>query len=434
MRETKSIPDAPRYAYAESMAHRFLLMTGADRFPVRAEEMMQHVPRGILLFSFTQAREKLGVRDPLHLRFLHADARTVCVRGSGPYITVYEDQLVHSRERIAFSLMHELGHIVLGHLTDFDLTALSRGEKRGQGLYEDQYRVLEREADAFAGEMLAPAAFFRFTQVERDELRVLCGLSEAAAITRMERIRALKNTVPTPEDEELRHLFWPAWTQRGMVLYENLQALETKVKEKYARLCRVCSRCGKLCMDREAEYCVFCGARIRENGEHPQPDAPFLFEGGFCPRCGSDMMEEGEHFCRVCGMPRQNVCLREHAEVPSYARFCPRCGSPTSFCDGLLEAERTLSVLKAYPDNEQWQRYSGKNWLRDEAKREGDTNLYAALCFSEVFMNDDNDLLFLCCFDPMRMDLIRNSDRLLSLASQYEKKHQCMGVYAVRAL
>lgn len=394
MRETKSIPDSPRYAYVESMAHRFLLMTGADYFPVRAEEMMQHVPRGILLFSFTQAQERLGLSDPLHLRALHADARTVCERGGGPYITVYEDQLVHSRERIAFSLMHELGHIVLGHLTDFDLTALSRGGKRGQGLCEAQYRVLEREADAFAGEMLAPAGFFRFTQVERDELRVLCGLSEAAADMRMERIRALKNTVPTPEEEELRHLFWSAWNRRGVALYENLRSAETRVKEKYARLCRVCSRCGKLCMDKDAEYCVFCGSRVRENGEHSRPCSPILFDGG----------------------------------------FCPRCGSPTSFCDGLSEAEKNLSALMAYPDTEQWQRYPGADALRDKVKRAGEMELYAALCFSEIFMNDDNDLLFLCCFYPMRRELIRCSDRLLSLASQYEARHQCMGVYVIRAL
>lgn len=434
MRETKSIPDSPRYAYVESMAHRFLLMTGADYFPVRAEEMMQHVPRGILLFSFTQAQERLGLSDPLHLRALHADARTVCERGGGPYITVYEDQLVHSRERIAFSLMHELGHIVLGHLTDFDLTALSRGGKRGQGLCEAQYRVLEREADAFAGEMLAPAGFFRFTQVERDELRVLCGLSEAAADMRMERIRALKNTVPTPEEEELRHLFWSAWNRRGVALYENLRSAETRVKEKYARLCRVCSRCGKLCMDKDAEYCVFCGSRVRENGEHSRPCSPILFDGGFCPRCGNDQMEEGEHFCRVCGMPRENVCLREHIGAPSYARFCPCCGSPTSFCDGLSEAEKNLSALMAYPDTEQWQRYPGADALRDKVKRAGEMELYAALCFSEIFMNDDNDLLFLCCFYPMRRELIRCSDRLLSLASQYEARHQCMGVYVIRAL
>ncbi len=35
------------------------------------------------------------------------------------------------RKRIAYSLAHKLGHIVLDHLDDFERTALSRGGLKG---------------------------------------------------------------------------------------------------------------------------------------------------------------------------------------------------------------------------------------------------------------------------------------------------------------
>lgn len=53
--------------------------------------------------------------------------------------------------------MHEIGHIVLGHLTDFGETALDRG-----GLTQKKYGVLEVEAHYFAAEFLMPTALLKY--------------------------------------------------------------------------------------------------------------------------------------------------------------------------------------------------------------------------------------------------------------------------------
>lgn len=63
-----------------------------------------------------------------------------------------------------------------------------------------------------------------------------------------------------------------------------------------------------------------------------------------CPRCDNGQFSEGANFCRICGMPTQNMCEGE----PEYdyngnlvgdgkhpcdgnARFCEVCGKPTEY-------------------------------------------------------------------------------------------------------
>ena len=53
--------------------------------------------------------------------------------------------------RMRWTLAHELGHIVLGHLEDFPETSIAR--KQSPVLLD----ILDKEADKFAGEILAPA-------------------------------------------------------------------------------------------------------------------------------------------------------------------------------------------------------------------------------------------------------------------------------------
>ena len=71
------------------------------------------------------------------------------MHSTGKYYIVYDDVTVNSSDRIAWTIMHEIGHIILGHLVEFSETALNRG-----GITSKQYGVLEIEAHYFAAEFL----------------------------------------------------------------------------------------------------------------------------------------------------------------------------------------------------------------------------------------------------------------------------------------
>lgn len=58
-----------------------------------------------------------------------------------------------TQARIRWTLAHELGHIILNHFGEFDATSLC-----GPGLTEEEYGVLDVEANTFASELLCSPA------------------------------------------------------------------------------------------------------------------------------------------------------------------------------------------------------------------------------------------------------------------------------------
>lgn len=75
--------------------------------------------------------------------FRHSGADGVTVRHSGTYLVLYDEQ-VESERRRAFTLAHEIGHILLAHEGGADRAAE------------------EKEANAFAASLLAPEVAVRY--------------------------------------------------------------------------------------------------------------------------------------------------------------------------------------------------------------------------------------------------------------------------------
>lgn len=87
--------------------------------------------------------------------------------------------------RLRFTWAHELGHIVLGHLRDYDCSRLP----------EEYLRVLDREADVFASELLMPREWVQKyvpTPCDRRsiaKLKEFFGVSWGAFVTRLDELR-----------------------------------------------------------------------------------------------------------------------------------------------------------------------------------------------------------------------------------------------------
>lgn len=106
------------------------------------------------------------------------DARTV--RHPHGYITVLN--VSKNPHRVRFTCGHEIGHIVLGHFTEFDLCSLTSREKH----------ILDREADIFARELLMPEKWCARSQTHHTQpgnwvkLKELFGVSWDALIRRLD--------------------------------------------------------------------------------------------------------------------------------------------------------------------------------------------------------------------------------------------------------
>lgn len=212
MQRRTQIPDYPRYAYARQRAYRLLCELGIGRLPVDPWEVAAAIPN-IHICKWTELRDNCGDEDPLFIDKEGADAKTQHLRGQADYLVVYDDR-VENYQRIRWTIAHEighivLGHIVLGHLTSFDATALCRSS-----LTEVEYKALEREADTFAINLLAPMTIINrlpFIRTKADFMG-LCDLSGEASDNCMEELRLLKSgqklPFPIKEEDVLHRLFF----------------------------------------------------------------------------------------------------------------------------------------------------------------------------------------------------------------------------------
>lgn len=154
-RERREIPSRPDKNYAIRRAREFIFECGIRWLPI--DPFAIYEQHGWHLFTWKEARQILGDRDPLLLKKYGAEARTSIPRGSKEVLTVY-DSSITPKTRIRWTLAHEIGHIELGHLFNHKETALSRS-----GLTPSKYKVLEDEAHLFAAELLVPIAMVRAT-------------------------------------------------------------------------------------------------------------------------------------------------------------------------------------------------------------------------------------------------------------------------------
>ncbi len=178
------IPINPRFSYVTEKAYDFLLEYGYNRFPISPFQVLEDLSDFVTCLPWSEAKKILKSSDPFHLRETNAEARTIRPRSDGKNYIVYDDVQVNSDARIAWTIMHEIGHIILGHLTDFGETALDRG-----GLTEKKYGVLEVEAHYFAAEFLMPTALLKFfSEITVDEMVLLFGVSEEAAKKKHKRV------------------------------------------------------------------------------------------------------------------------------------------------------------------------------------------------------------------------------------------------------
>lgn len=175
MHSRKKIPTSPNFARAQQAAYALLVECGAHTLPIDPLALIKSLDLPIHALSYQELRANTDCADPLNLRKEHVEAKTLKLRGSSPYMIVYDAE--SPERRLRWTIAHELGHILLGHLTEYEDTALHLG-----GLSESAYQVLEVEAHWFAGILLAPHALLAaYGITDRWDIERLCHISDEAA-------------------------------------------------------------------------------------------------------------------------------------------------------------------------------------------------------------------------------------------------------------
>lgn len=244
----------------------------------------------------------------------------------GKYIIYYNDIdkiAFITSNRYRWSIAHELGHILLEHHKISSKTRIFRFN-----LSDEEYDLFETEADYFAQLLLVPhVALLGFKINNFNHLRILCKISNPAAKRRYYEFVEWRAHV-NAEDQYDKRIF---------SYYYNFMFKRT------------CKHCAVGIIQRYGKYCPICGLKSTlEWGDGDKMKYPLLetHENGKlkeCPNCKNEDTNINGDYCQICGQDLINRCINNECEnqeiLPSNARYCPICGTQSSFFrNGLLKA------------------------------------------------------------------------------------------------
>lgn len=314
-----------KYYDAFLKSQRFLLENGITKYPFDIRELILKNKILLVPLSEYQNFRKNTNSQEEHIKI--SDGRVYFEPLRKIYLIIYNDSPDIGRKRKYFTLAHELGHIVLGHLND-SRTEINRG-----GISRSLYNKLEEEADTFAGNLLAPPIIVNqiftnfFGKLRVEGIFPSFFISEMAIeLYRVKDFYAWKKKVPSDTEKIL------LWN------YKN---------KDYPKCC---FRCHMQVFGENFIYCPICGDKLSTKRgkqifmKYTRIEMDQQGKAVKCPICcNEEILEEGD-YCQICGSPLINRCVyetsfqgipiscRPEAEhLPGNARFCPYCGCGTTF-------------------------------------------------------------------------------------------------------
>ena len=167
------------YQNARDAAWRILLDCKIDRLPVDLNAICKRLKIRVLSYrAATKLIERAGLRETVR----HTDGLTFYWHGTP--VILYDDTTLPPRT--AFTVAHEVGHIILGHVEPGAVTVINREPCPGDN-------PEETAANQFAARLLAPACVLWAMNVHTpEEIIGLCKISRAAAEFRAQRMAELR--------------------------------------------------------------------------------------------------------------------------------------------------------------------------------------------------------------------------------------------------
>lgn len=167
------------YKTARDAAWQTLIRFKVGELPVRISDGIKKM--GISLVPYSKSKVFL---TELGLGALLQETDGLSVRIQGKYYIFYRGNMTTGR--IRFTVAHELGHIVLGHLGNQTYTTRNREPRKDDA-------PIEQMANVFASRLLAPACvLYELNATTPERIAELCDISLAAARFRAERMELLK--------------------------------------------------------------------------------------------------------------------------------------------------------------------------------------------------------------------------------------------------
>lgn len=339
------VPRYARYEYCNRKACEFLEVFNLTSFPIDIERIIHQNKWGLVTYTELMSRFQFS-REKVIQCLGSMDGFTTW--DGNNYIISYNDDKKLG-ERTRFTLMHEVAHIYLDHLTEFEATQLYRGT-----LTNAENIVLENEANAFARNVLMPEEVIsKMQNTSPNVLSPLFGVSYSAAATRL-------NFLDLDRQYNARAKILFGYSLKFKIPSVIDIFAESNDTHKY------CSICGTSMYG--FDTCMICGHTQKEGAINNMKYKEYETdsESGRLKSCMScDNEDVLGDYCHICGKPVVNYCAnatyecpedfyaqcQERNPLPGNARFCHHCGSQSTFLNaGLLEDYKTEKASLEFMD------------------------------------------------------------------------------------
>ena len=360
------MPRAANYVRPIYLSLQVLREAGIDRFPVNLKQILRHYHIRLMTYEDFCACHECDISVCFNL--FGKDGATIAMRGR--YLIVYNKQQT-PRERIRFTLAHELGHIFHRHHNELGVETLQR-----MWVEKHLYDVMEDEANCFARNLLCPAIAVQTVLRSHGFVATDYDAGQKRNVWfRVAVAPCLPNLPSGLTDYFLVQQSFQVTSSAAKIrcsfLKEDLRnSPKASAEEIVSRIMFStqwrCRKCGALRLE-DTDYCYHCGTKGRYgfvSATSPSPKPLRLRYSGFhfssCPVCGNDDLPQDDYYCRICGNPVANPCipwrvrnhsishliyLAENGSVhlnPPGARYCLTCGQPTLY--GMSELKSEMQV------------------------------------------------------------------------------------------
>lgn len=282
------------------------------------------------------------------------DAAIIKMSDSEQKIILYHDETPNIiPERIRFTIAHELGHYFLKH---------SFSDSLGRnGITEENYIIMEKEAEAFAQTLLIPP-FSLYIGEGVDDIVKLHDVSKTAAKIAIEQSH-YQYRLPTyrPKIDFTTYSFTRLPTHFS--LFNGFYLLSS-----YAIHCKNCNGLSAFNYNKALLYCNYCGSdnihvhditSINFNFYERVVPYTMIYKGidvdaqgkaVKCPTCNNEKITDGS-YCQICGINIVNKCSGYDGNysndffdrdfingakgcgtvLSGESRYCPICGCESTF-------------------------------------------------------------------------------------------------------
>lgn len=288
----------------------YLDVLNIDYFPLDLDKVIRIINKissyNILIATEEEYIEYRTVTNDTREFINIKDGRTYYVESQDLYFIVYNNSKPLKRRR--FTITHELGHILLGHLKN-EITEINRG-----GISNELYQELENQADVFAGNFLVPPILLN------ERLKMLNSRNTPDIVS--DTFEISKPAVFN------RYKDFDVWKNRKIVSPAEKNILQRCKSSVCYVVCNICGAKNHITnpetLNRNITlFCKYCGNKnfsylrsmvMTYDGVKMDSDNKAVI----CPVCNNENIISDGDFCQICGTKLINECTGITDDVPYY--------------------------------------------------------------------------------------------------------------------